>query len=30
MSIPRVSSTGSELNDFTEDEKGKKIYNVSF
>ena len=28
-SIPRVSSTGSELNDFTEDEKGKKIYNVS-
>lgn len=28
MSIPRVSSTSSELNDFT-DENGKKIYNVS-
>jgi hypothetical protein len=27
-SIPRVSSTSSELNDFTDD-NGKKIYNVS-
>lgn len=29
MSIPRVSSTSSELNDFTETTEGKKIYNVS-
>eukprot|EP01038_Epipyxis_sp_PR26KG_P007104 gene7104-9693_t len=28
-SIPRVNSTGSELNDFQETSEGKKIYNVS-
>jgi hypothetical protein len=28
-SIPRVSSTASELNDFTETKEGKKLYNVS-
>jgi hypothetical protein len=27
-SLPRVSSTASELNDFTETSDGKKIYNV--
>ena len=26
--IPRVSSTASELNDFTETKEGKKLYNV--
>lgn len=26
--IPRVSSTASELNDFTETTEGKKLYNV--
>lgn len=29
MSIPRVNSTSSELNDFAETEDGQKIYNVS-
>jgi hypothetical protein len=29
MSLPRVNSSASEMNDFTETNEGKKIYNVS-